>query len=116
MRLRRLAVKARLAGISDAQIEEHLALYAGYVKQVHTPNQELAETLARGQASGKSPTFAELTRRLGFEYKRMILTSTTPATSAPPPTQGRRPDRVDAGPGRVVRVRGLVVDGLPGHR
>jgi Fe-Mn family superoxide dismutase len=29
--------------------------------------------LGRGQASGKSPEFAELTRRLGFEYNGMIL-------------------------------------------
>lgn len=62
-----------LAGISDAQVEEHLALYAGYVKQVNALNQELADMLGRGQASGKSPEFAELTRRLGFEYNGMIL-------------------------------------------
>ena len=62
-----------LAGISDAQIEEHLVLYAGYVKQVNTLNQELGEMLARGKASGKSPEFAELTRRVGFEYDGMIL-------------------------------------------
>ena len=62
-----------LAGISNAQIEEHLSLYAGYVKQVNALNQELAGMLVRGQASGKSPGFAELTRRLGFEYNGMIL-------------------------------------------
>jgi superoxide dismutase, Fe-Mn family len=62
-----------LAGISDAQIEEHLTLYGGYVKQVNALNEELAEMLARGKASGKSPDFAELTRRLGFEYNGMIL-------------------------------------------
>jgi Fe-Mn family superoxide dismutase len=64
---------AGLAGISDAQIEEHFALYAGYVKQVNALNEELANMLGRGQASGKSPEFAELTRRLGFEYNGMIL-------------------------------------------
>ncbi len=64
---------AGLAGISDAQIEEHLALYAGYVKQVNALNQGLAELRGRGQASSKSPEFAELTRRLGFEYNGMIL-------------------------------------------
>jgi Fe-Mn family superoxide dismutase len=62
-----------LDGISDAQVEEHLTLYAGYVKQVNALNQELAEMLAKGKASGKSPEFAELTRRLGFEYNGMIL-------------------------------------------
>src|SRR6185295_9424482 len=62
-----------LDGISDAQIEEHLKLYAGYVKQVNGLNAELAELRGRGQASGTSPEFAELTRRLGFEYNGMIL-------------------------------------------
>jgi superoxide dismutase, Fe-Mn family len=61
-----------LAGISNAQIEEHLALYAGYVAQVNALSRERSE-IARGQASGKSPGFADLTRRLGFEYNGMIL-------------------------------------------
>jgi Fe-Mn family superoxide dismutase len=62
-----------LEGISDKQVEEHLALYAGYVKQVNTLNEELAKMRADGKASGKNPEFAELTRRLGFEYDGMIL-------------------------------------------
>ena len=62
-----------LDGISDAQVSEHLKLYSGYVKQVNALNQELAEMLAKGKASGKDPAFAELTRRLGFEYNGMIL-------------------------------------------
>jgi len=32
-----------LTGISDAQLAEHLDLYAGYVKQVNTLMQELSE-------------------------------------------------------------------------
>ena len=62
-----------LDGISDDQIAEHLKLYAGYVKQVNGLNQELFELLGQGKASGKDPAFAELTRRLGFEYNGMIL-------------------------------------------
>lgn len=62
-----------LEGISDKQIEEHLALYAGYVKQVNALNEELAKLRGEGKASGKNPEFAELTRRLGFEYGGMIL-------------------------------------------
>jgi len=62
-----------LDGISDAQIAEHLALYAGYVKQVNVLNDNLAAMIGHGQASGKNPEFAELTRRLGFEYNGMIL-------------------------------------------
>ena len=62
-----------LDGISDDQIAEHLKLYAGYVKQVNALNEELADLMGKGKASGKDPEFAELTRRLGFEYNGMIL-------------------------------------------
>src|SRR6266581_7915474 len=62
-----------LDGISDAQIAEHLKLYEGYVKQVNALNAELAELRAKGKAAGTNPEFAELTRRLGFEYNGMIL-------------------------------------------
>jgi superoxide dismutase, Fe-Mn family len=62
-----------LEGISDEQIREHLALYAGYVRQVNLLNEELVELRARGRASGRDLEFAELTRRLGFEYNGMIL-------------------------------------------
>jgi Fe-Mn family superoxide dismutase len=79
-----------LEGISDAQIAEHLKLYAGYVKQVNALNQELADLLGRGKASGKDPEFAELTRRLGFEYNGMILheyyfSNLRPAADPTPP-------------------------------
>jgi Fe-Mn family superoxide dismutase len=62
-----------LDGITDDQIKEHLALYSGYVRQVNELNEELAELRGRGRASGKDHEFAELTRRLGFEYNGMIL-------------------------------------------
>jgi Fe-Mn family superoxide dismutase len=62
-----------LAGISDGQIAEHLALYAGYVKQVNQLNEELAELRGRDAAAGTNHEFAELTRRLGFEYNGMVL-------------------------------------------
>src|SRR5437868_1237898 len=62
-----------LDGISDAQIDEHLKLYAGYVKQVNTLNQMVADLLGHGKASGTNPEFAEITRRQGFEYNGMIL-------------------------------------------
>lgn len=39
-----------LDGISDARLSEHLALYAGYVKQVNLLNEELAAMIGRGQA------------------------------------------------------------------
>jgi len=62
-----------LDGISDEQIREHLTLYAGYVRQVNLLNEELVALRARGRASGRDMEFAELTRRLGFEYNGMIL-------------------------------------------
>jgi len=62
-----------LDGISDEQIREHLTLYAGYVRQVNLLNEELAALRSRGRASGRDMEFAELTRRLGFEYNGMIL-------------------------------------------
>ena len=62
-----------LDGISDAQIKEHLGLYAGYVKQVNVLNEKLAGMIGRGRASVSSPEFGDLTRHLGFEYNGMIL-------------------------------------------
>src|SRR5919108_3200806 len=79
-----------LDGISDDQVAEHLKLYSGYVKQVNALNQQLTEMLGRGKASGKDPEFAELTRRLGFEYNGMILheyyfSNLRPAAEPAPP-------------------------------
>jgi superoxide dismutase, Fe-Mn family len=62
-----------LDGISGDQIGGHLSLYAGYVRQVNALNAELAALRERGRASGRDAEFAELTRRLGFEYNGMIL-------------------------------------------
>jgi len=62
-----------LHGISDEQVKEHLSLYAGYVKNVNALNEELAGIRDKGKLSGTNPEFAELTRRLGFEYNGMIL-------------------------------------------
>jgi Fe-Mn family superoxide dismutase len=62
-----------LEGISDAQIEEHLTLYAGYVRQVNLLNEEIAAMTGRGQAAVKHPEFTDLIHHLGFEYNGMIL-------------------------------------------
>ena len=62
-----------LEGISDAQIQEHLPLYAGYVKQVNLLNEELAAMTGRGLAAVTNPEFTDLTRHLGFEYNGMLL-------------------------------------------
>jgi superoxide dismutase, Fe-Mn family len=60
-----------LNGISDEQIEQHLKLYAGYVTNTNTLNEQIAEVLRAGDSA--TPRFAELTRRLGFEYNGMRL-------------------------------------------
>jgi Fe-Mn family superoxide dismutase len=62
-----------LEGISDAQIQEHLALYGGYVKQVNLLSEELAAMTGRGLAAVKNPEFTDLTLHLGFEYNGMLL-------------------------------------------
>src|ERR1041385_3537161 len=62
---------AGLNGISDEQIEQHLKLYAGYVKNTNSLNEPLAELIHASDTT--SPHFGELTRRLGFEYNGMRL-------------------------------------------
>ncbi len=62
-----------LAGLSDAQLAEHLDLYGGYVKQVNSLVQELAEMRADRAESGKDFSLAEGTRRLAYEYDGMVL-------------------------------------------
>lgn len=63
----------RLEGISDRTLEMHLDLYEGYVDQTNLLIEHLSEMVHRGKANGKDPTYAELKRRLGFEYGGMIL-------------------------------------------
>jgi len=81
-----------LEGISDAQIQEHLTLYAGYVKQVNLLNEELAAATGRGQSAVKNPEFTDLTRHLGFEDNGMRLHehyfSNLCAAAAPKPSSG----------------------------
>jgi Fe-Mn family superoxide dismutase len=61
-----------LTGISDRQIEEHLKLYEGYVKRTNALTEKLYGLCGEGKASGADPVYAELTRRLGFEYGGMV--------------------------------------------
>jgi len=51
----------------------HLSLYEGYVKNTNALTEKLAEMTHKKKASAKDPAFAELTRRLGFEYGGMVL-------------------------------------------
>lgn len=61
---------SRLKDISDEQIAQHWELYEGYVKNVNALNEKIAVLAQKGQFESE---FAELKRRLGFEYDGMIL-------------------------------------------
>ncbi|MDD5303275.1 MAG: Fe-Mn family superoxide dismutase [Elusimicrobia bacterium] len=60
----------RLTGISEQQIAQHWTLYEGYVKNVNALNEKLAALTGKGDFGLE---FAELKRRIGFEYDGMIL-------------------------------------------
>ena len=64
---------AGLNGISDKTLEMHFGLYNGYVTQTNKLTEQLEEMAQAGKAAGTNPAFAEITRRLGFEYNGMIL-------------------------------------------
>lgn len=60
-----------LIGITDEQIEVHLALYDGYVKRSNALLEEIA-VMSRERRLGTT-AFAEQTRRLGWELNGMRL-------------------------------------------
>lgn len=79
-----------LQGISDKTLETHFGLYEGYVKNTNLLNEQLDSLRGSGKVSGADPHFAEITRRLGFEYNGMRLhelyfdSLTAKPQSAPP--------------------------------
>ena len=64
---------AGLAGISDRTLELHLGLYRGYVTNTNLLTEQLAELSVVKKTPATTLTYAELTRRLGFEYGGMVL-------------------------------------------
>jgi Fe-Mn family superoxide dismutase len=58
-----------LAGISARTIEEHLKLYAGYVKHVNLIHEKITELKADSDKNAYA--LAEVQRRLGFEFGGM---------------------------------------------
>jgi superoxide dismutase, Fe-Mn family len=62
-----------LKGISDKTLEMHFDLYEGYVKNTNLLTEQLIELFRQGKALGTNPAYAEITRRLGFEYSGMVL-------------------------------------------
>jgi Fe-Mn family superoxide dismutase len=82
-----------LKGISDGLLETHFALYAGYVKNTNALTEQLQAITKEGKAAGTNLAYAEMTRRLGFEYNGMVLheyyfDNLTPG-GTPPPTGGK---------------------------
>lgn len=57
-----------LDGLSKKQIDAHLGLYAGYVKNVNSLIEKIDGLREKG-----GPELAELTRRFGFEFNGMRL-------------------------------------------
>src|SRR5947209_9985166 len=74
-----------LSGISDTLLQDHLKLYEGYVKNVNELNTQLDALLKEGKAKGTNLAFAEMTRRLGFEYGGMVLHELYFSNLAPEP-------------------------------
>jgi superoxide dismutase, Fe-Mn family len=64
---------ASLQGISDDTLTIHFGLYEGYVKNTNLLNERIAELRAAGKNAGADPSYAELVRRLGWEYNGMVL-------------------------------------------
>jgi Fe-Mn family superoxide dismutase len=94
-----------LNGISDKQIEEHLKLYEGYVKRCNALTERLQAMCGEGKASGADPVYAELTRRLGFEYGGMVnheyyFENMTGGAQAEPPAGSRFRKAVEASFGK----------------
>lgn len=60
-----------LVGLNKDLMEQHYKLYAGYITNTNKANTELAQMMADGKAD--SYDFAEVRRRLGFEYNGMRM-------------------------------------------
>lgn len=60
-----------LVGISDHTLEVHFGLYGGYVKNTNLLTEQLFHLSEAHKES--SLEYAELSRRLGFEYNGMVL-------------------------------------------
>jgi Fe-Mn family superoxide dismutase len=94
-----------LTGISDKQLEEHLKLYEGYVKRANTLTEKLMAMCGEGKASGADPVYAELTRRLGFEFGGMVnheyyFDNMTAGAQAEPPAGSKLRKAIEASFGK----------------
>lgn len=60
-----------MTGISDRTLQNHFKLYQGYVNNTNLLLERTSQLLSEGKE--KTPEFAELRRRLGFEFNGMRL-------------------------------------------
>lgn len=60
-----------MPGISDTTLQNHFKLYQGYVNNTNTLWQKTRDLVTQGK--GNTPEFAEMRRRLGFEFNGMRL-------------------------------------------
>jgi superoxide dismutase, Fe-Mn family len=88
-----------LQGISDETLAIHFGLYEGYVKNSNVLNERIAELRAAGKNAGSDPAYAELVRRLGWEFDGMRLHEyyfDNLTSSAAEPSSGRLHDLLGA--------------------
>ncbi len=87
-----------LNGISDKTLELHFGLYKGYVTNTNTLNDRISQIIKEGKAG--TPEYAELTRRLGFEYNGMRLHeyyfSNMTSSASGQPSGGKLIDSINA--------------------
>lgn len=62
---------SNLTGISAKQIDEHWALYEGYIKQSNALRQQLDDMRAKGE--GEAALYEDRRRRFAFEYAGMVM-------------------------------------------
>ena len=62
-----------LNGISDQTLEIHFKLYEGYVTNTNGLTQRIGDLVTAGLTPENTPSYSELTRRMGFEYNGMVL-------------------------------------------
>lgn len=62
---------SKFKGFSADQIEEHLKLYAGYIKNLNTLQEITMEKIQKGTTG--TPEYNEIKRRFGWEYNGVRL-------------------------------------------
>lgn len=58
-----------ITGFSDKLLTTHFKLYEGYINNINLLNDHVSKT----EVSGKNPQFAEIKRRMGWEWNGMRL-------------------------------------------